>query len=53
MNVCVGGKFGYKLKFIENNKEWLRKIREKRYLEIDLEFDSSEEENSSSDFVDI
>ena len=21
MNVCVGGKFGYKLKFIENNKE--------------------------------
>jgi hypothetical protein len=39
--------------FIENNKEWLRKIREKRDLEIVLEFDSSEEENSSSDFVDI
>jgi methionine salvage enolase-phosphatase E1 len=38
--------------FLENNKERLRKIREDR--EIEIEFDeSSEEENSSSDFVDI
>jgi predicted unusual protein kinase regulating ubiquinone biosynthesis (AarF/ABC1/UbiB family) len=41
--------------FIENNKERLRKIREKREIEIDLDLEiySSEEENSSSDFVDI
>ena len=41
--------------FIEHNKERLRKIREKREIEIDLDLEkySSEEENSSSDFVDI
>jgi methionine salvage enolase-phosphatase E1 len=40
--------------FLENNKERLRKIREKREIEIDFETSSSEEEeNSSSDFVDI
>jgi predicted unusual protein kinase regulating ubiquinone biosynthesis (AarF/ABC1/UbiB family) len=39
--------------FINNNKERLRKIRENREMEIDLEIYSSEEENSSSDFVDI
>ena len=38
--------------FIENNKERIRKIREKRDIEISIEY-SSEEENSSSDFVDI
>jgi predicted unusual protein kinase regulating ubiquinone biosynthesis (AarF/ABC1/UbiB family) len=39
--------------FIENNKERLRNIRDKKEMEIELEFSSSEEENSSSDFVDI
>ena len=39
--------------FIENNKERIIKIRENREIEIDLETYSSEEENSSSDFVDI
>jgi len=39
--------------FIENNKERIRKIRENREIEIDLETYSSEEENSSSDFVNI
>jgi len=38
--------------FLENNKERLRKIREKREIEIDIG-ESSEEENSGSDFVDI
>ncbi len=38
--------------FLENNKERLRKIREDREIEIDIG-ESSEEENSSSDFVDI
>jgi hypothetical protein len=38
--------------FLENNKERLRKIREEREIEIDIG-ESSEEENSSSDFVDI
>jgi predicted unusual protein kinase regulating ubiquinone biosynthesis (AarF/ABC1/UbiB family) len=39
--------------FIKNNKERIRKIRENRDMEIDLEIYSSEEENSSSDFVNI
>jgi len=38
--------------FLENNKERLRKIRQSREMEIDIG-ESSEEENSSSDFVDI
>ena len=38
--------------FLENNKERLKKIREDREIEIDIG-ESSEEENSSSDFVDI
>ena len=38
--------------FIENNKERLRKIREEKEIEFVFE-NSSEEENSSSDFVDI
>ena len=39
--------------FLENNKERLRKIREEKEIEIDLSDSSEEEENSSSDFVDI
>ena len=39
--------------FLENNKERLRKIREDRDIEIEFETSSEEEENSSSDFVDI
>jgi serine/threonine-protein kinase RIO1 len=38
--------------FLENNKERLRKIRQSREMEIELG-ESSGEENSSSDFVDI
>jgi hypothetical protein len=39
--------------FLENNKERLRKIRNNREIEIDLSDSSEEEENSSSDFVNI
>jgi predicted unusual protein kinase regulating ubiquinone biosynthesis (AarF/ABC1/UbiB family) len=38
--------------FIENNKERLRKIRENKEIEFDIPSEE-EEENSSSDFVDI